>query len=283
MKKRNPENAVKLIIIISLYFINVQTLYGQLRFDYPIKTIEPVNIVANYTLEFIEDTLNTYYIRKDNMVLFIGPTTSKFISQDMYTFDTIMKNITSLEQFQAKLLDQANPLPMAKNGYKIFKNYPAGFISYIEHIPSTTYRYEEDLHLFEWDLYSDTATINGHFSQKAVTTYGGRDWIAWFTKDIPYSDGPYKFCGLPGLIARISDTKSHYIFELESMEEPYSNCMIDIVEKDFLYTDRKGFLKAKNNFYSNIVAIAKDRGMSKESQQTIARRKSEKNNPIELH
>lgn len=43
-----------------------------------------------------------------------------------------------------------------------------------------------------------------------MTKMGGRDWVAWFTNDIPIQDGPYKFCGLPGLIIKIEDdTKTH--------------------------------------------------------------------------
>ncbi|WP_262892927.1 hypothetical protein [Kaistella flava (ex Peng et al. 2021)] len=29
--------------------------------------------------------------------------------------------------------------------------------------------------------------------QKATTTFGGKKWVAYFTRDIPFTDGPYKF------------------------------------------------------------------------------------------
>lgn len=50
--------------------------------------------------------------------------------------------------------------------------------------------------------------------QKATADFGGRSWIAWFTKDIMISEGPYKFRGLPGLIFEISDTKDNFYFQL---------------------------------------------------------------------
>ena len=47
--------------------------------------------------------------------------------------------------------------------------------------------------MFEWTIAGDTASISGYNVQKATTHFGGRDWIAWFTPEIPYRDGPYKF------------------------------------------------------------------------------------------
>lgn len=39
---------------------------------------------------------------------------------------------------------------------------------------------------------------------------GGRQWIAWFTSEIPLSEGPYKFGGLPGLILEVADSEGDY-------------------------------------------------------------------------
>lgn len=50
--------------------------------------------------------------------------------------------------------------------------------------------------------------------QKAETDFGGRKWTAWFTTDLPYQDGPYKFGGLPGLIVKVEDDKGEYSFDL---------------------------------------------------------------------
>jgi GLPGLI family protein len=47
-------------------------------------------------------------------------------------------------------------------------------------------------------------------AQKATTEFGGRKWTAWFCEEIPLSDGPYKFKGLPGLIVKISDADNSH-------------------------------------------------------------------------
>lgn len=44
---------------------------------------------------------------------------------------------------------------------------------------------------------------------------GGRQWIAWFTNEIPFQDGPFKFYGLPGLIVKLEDSEDYHKFLLK--------------------------------------------------------------------
>lgn len=257
------------------------TSYSQLKFDYPITEIEPVELVITYSLDFKEDTLNLYYIRHEKMVLFIGKSTSKFLSWNMYKRDTMTRNFNNFEDYQSFLLRSDKPNP--KLFYQVFKNYPPGKTTYIEHIPSSTFRYYENIDNYSWELYPDTDTIAGHFVQKARTNYGGRSWTAWFCPDIPYTDGPYKFNGLPGLIVKIFDNQEHYVFELQSIEKPNKDFMIDLREKDFIDVSKKDFFKAKDSFYGNIISRAKEAGLDSEGQAAVARNVAEKNNPIEFH
>ena len=277
---RNCRRCIIKTITVFIFIIISSNSYSQFRFDYPITEIEPVELVITYSLDFKEDTLNLHYIRHEKMVLFIGENTSRFSSWNMYILDTIMMGIKNYEEYQTLFVMADNPRP--KLFYRIFKNYPPGKISYFEHIPSSTFRYEEELDVFSWELHPDTDTIAGQFVQKATTDYGGRSWIAWFSPDIPYSDGPYKFNGLPGLIVKVYDAQEHYVFELQTLEKPEKGLMIKLIEKDFVDVSKQEFFKAKDSFYGNIISRAKEAGLSSESQQTAARNVSEKNNPIEI-
>jgi GLPGLI family protein len=118
--------------------------------------------------------------------------------------------------------------------------------------------------------------------QKATLRYGGRDWIAWFCPEIPLSDGPYKFCGLPGLILKVYDNRMHYIFEAISIEENNDFTFVEPAGVEYVQISRNEFLKAKENFRSDIINRAKEAGLSSEAQQTAARNLQKKNNPIEL-
>ena len=68
--------------------------------------------------------------------------------------------------------------------------------------------------ILDWKISSEQKLIGNYKSQKAETTYGGRNWIAWFTTELPFSDGPYIFNGLPGLIVSIQDSNNDYSFNL---------------------------------------------------------------------
>ena len=70
-----------------------------------------------------------------------------------------------------------------------------------------------------WKITSEQKKIGIYNSQKAETSYGGRNWIAWFTTDLPFGDGPYVFCGLPGLIISVEDTKNEYSFALREVKK----------------------------------------------------------------
>lgn len=65
-----------------------------------------------------------------------------------------------------------------------------------------------------WKIDKETKYILGMKSQKATTSYGGREYIAWFTDEIPLQEGPYVFQGLPGLITEIYDQENDFQFSL---------------------------------------------------------------------
>lgn len=58
-----------------------------------------------------------------------------------------------------------------------------------------------------------TKKINDYTCYKATTSFRGRNYVAYYTEDIPLPYGPFKFKGLPGLILEIQnleDDNKHY-------------------------------------------------------------------------
>ncbi|MCL1666785.1 GLPGLI family protein [Elizabethkingia ursingii] len=101
----------------------------------------------------------------------------------------------------------------------------------------------------KWTLSNDINKYSGYDIQKATSDFGGRKWTAWFTKEIPFSEGPYKFQGLPGLILLLEDSEQQFIFSLVKskklnevydtsniLEVRYGNKPIPVSEK--LYTSK---------------------------------------------
>lgn len=264
------------LITLSLLATNTNAQFFDLKYKY----IEPAIIIGTYSLKYQRDSTNPNNIRNSTMLLFLGKTVSKFVNSDNYICDTTTRKFTTEKQFIDFMSN-----PDAKSIaflYQIYKNYPTGKITFIDHIPSNAYKVEEDINLFQWSITSDTNTVCGFRAQKATCNFGGRSWIAWFSPDIPYSDGPYKFNGLPGLIVKVYDTRHHYVFELLSIVKPGEILMIDIEDKEYIVTNKQGFFQAEDSFRADIVNRAKEAGGNNQMQQTAAQNMALRNNPIEL-
>ncbi len=269
---------MKRFIIITFLFCTIQA-FPQL-FKKSIKELEKAELIVTYSLAFQPDSLNPNSIGEEKMLLFIGKDLSEFLSYNLFVFDNEMQKMKTSSQLQ-EWLNTIPPMPNIP--YYIYKNYPVGKITYTEHAAFTSFKYEENLKIFTWQLSTDTATIGGYHAQKATTSFGGREWIAWFAPELPYNDGPYKFNGLPGLIVKVYDTRNHYVFEMTSIEKAQDETMITIEEKQYVETTKFGFFKAKDAFRDDIVNRVKENGITNsEEQQLAARNMARQNNPIEL-
>ncbi|WP_343608439.1 GLPGLI family protein [Chryseobacterium oranimense] len=66
----------------------------------------------------------------------------------------------------------------------------------------------------KWNIENEFKKINDMNCQKATADYKGRKWEAWFSKEVPVNDGPYKFSGLPGLVMMVKDSENNHTFDL---------------------------------------------------------------------
>ena len=98
------------------------------------------------------------------------------------------------------------------------KHFSAKKIICRELIHKTFGWYSDTLHQFNWNITSEKKKIEAYNCLKATTIFRGREYIAWFTPEIPLSDGPYKFWGLPGLILEIQDLNNEVFYVMESLE-----------------------------------------------------------------
>lgn len=103
----------------------------------------------------------------------------------------------------------------------IAKDFDTGKTMYAkEYLNQEYFGFEADLMRPEaWEILSDTATLFNLKAQKAICDFGGRKWEAWFCSELPISDGPYKFSGLPGLIIQLESTDKDYSFTLRHIEK----------------------------------------------------------------
>lgn len=81
-----------------------------------------------------------------------------------------------------------------------------------------------------WKLSNEYKTIKNYNCQKATCDFRGRSYVAWFTNEIPISEGPWKFKGLPGLILEMEDTKHQVKLYATEIEFPTTEPVSDFVE-----------------------------------------------------
>ena len=205
---------------------------------------EPAVLVGTYRLSYQPDSTNPTK-RADIFYLLLGKTLSKFQSRGEQAADSLLAAFEGVpfNQETAQLLSkQIDYLPRSRSHYSIYK--AAGHLYFYDRITSTHYRYEEPATILSWTISPTTATVAGYACQRATTSYGGRQWEAWFTREVPVSDGPYKFNGLPGLIVKVSDTRQHYVFELAKLAKPTTERLITLPRKTPISTDRTAFRRA---------------------------------------
>ncbi|UOE38143.1 GLPGLI family protein [Chryseobacterium oryzae] len=132
--------------------------------------------------------------------------------------DSITKVEIEAMQKAGVYKDLSKSLKTPKFSARIHKYYPGMKIEYIDKVANgmtpVNIAYTEDLK-FKWKISNEKQKIGEYNTQKATTDFGGRKWTAWFSTDLPFPDGPYKFWGLPGLIVKIEDDAKNYSWILQ--------------------------------------------------------------------
>jgi GLPGLI family protein len=88
---------------------------------------------------------------------------------------------------------------------------------------SNRFLYKETPTKIQWEITNTIKKMEGLTVQKATTKFRGRNYVAWFTPEIPVSLGPWKLNGLPGLILEAYDTNKEMLFLFKKIEYPYKN------------------------------------------------------------
>ncbi len=153
--------------------------------------------------------------RLDKVITILDVTGKKSIYQD-YTMpaqDSIIKiQVEEMEKTKT-FKDMSKMIKWPKFSYKIIKTYPEMKEQYVDRISRNLFGYDDNVK-FNWNILPEKQKIGEYNTQKATTDFGGRKWTAWFSSDIPFQDGPYKFYGLPGLIVKIEDEEKNYSWKL---------------------------------------------------------------------
>lgn len=217
---------------------------------------------------------------------------SVFYAENSMKRDSLMERMRATKNFDREQMQNLR----SNIQFTIEKDLTNQSLIYKSRIGRDNYSYPETP-VFEWKILPETVKIGDYQTQKAETKFGGRTWYAWFTQEIPFQDGPYKFSGLPGLIVKIQDAKGDYSFDLMQTKkiaeiyQPLNRGQIITLSKS-KYTDMEkkmqkdpaSFVSAQRNTGGR--GGGSRPGMDpKEMQERQKRMEAEiksRNNPIEL-
>jgi len=166
-----------------------------------------------YQVTMKPDAENKTDIKTENAYLDISAEKSLFYSENRFKRDSILQKAFSSGGGRGSVSREQMEGVRTNINYSVEKDKASQKTIFKDRIGRDVYVYEEDRPL-NWKMSSETTKIGEYKVQKATTDFAGRKWTAWFTTDLPYQDGPYKFGGLPGLIVKVEDENGDYSFDL---------------------------------------------------------------------
>lgn len=233
-----------------------------------------------YRFRFVADTVENI-VQEDLMVLRFNGKQSLFFSEQSRRVDSIIATDFANASFNELLAERK------KLGHKVVdltlsKDFTTKQIDHSENF-SNNYRYQEELPTFDWQISDETKKIWDYTCQKAVCTFRGRTYVAWFTSEVPIKEGPWKFHGLPGLILEVGDTEGYYSFSFLGLRQ--SDAPMNFLKKKYIQMTREQFLKSLKNYLKDPFAFQMSTSgiKIKADEETMRklRRNKKKNDPME--
>lgn len=172
---------------------------------------------VKYLVTYVADTVkNTVLV--DTFCLRFNDEKSLFYEKNTFMKDSLKHNdVAKWSDIMSKIL--TTPSSKNKGGakYYIFTDYLQGTYIYQDNISGSKYRYSDSLPSFNWQILPEYKIVGKNKCQKALGTYMGRRYEAWFSVNLPIKASPWKFYGLPGLIIEVYDTQHLYTFTMIDM------------------------------------------------------------------
>ena len=287
----NTRNILTLLLLLSSISMKAQINIIDLDAVFQNDSIDQARLVAQYEMKYVRDTTNEKQLLdplKETLMLEIGQKMSKCYSYTFYLRDSILTADYKAGASQETITQHAQAYGNGNISYQIFKNHPAGKVTTTDRLGTTNILCEEANERPEWTLHPDTMTILSYSCQKATCRFKGRDYTAWYTMEVPVSDGPWKLHGLPGLIIKAEDRQGHYSFTCTGLEQCREAKPILIHTKGREKLNRKELDKMYERFFGDPIGFLKatSPGVTiniTDGQGNPIKKFSEPYNPIEIN
>lgn len=250
--------------------------------------LDSLVFTVQYDVSILEDTEHPDNVTKETMMLRVGKDVSEYYSYTSFMADSVLRADIQSGASQQTINEHLQQYGFGVISHRIYKNYPKGQLTLLDRIAMDNYVVEEPMLKIGWTIHPDTATICGYSCQKATTHLYGRDYEAWFTPEIPRSDGPWKLHGLPGLILKAEDTQKHYCFIASGIEQRKGLSLIEMPETSRRKISRKELNKLHERFNADPQGYIKVNAPNvkvtvKDEMGNDIRKMSNPYNPMELN
>ncbi|MBW8361596.1 MAG: GLPGLI family protein [Kaistella sp.] len=207
---------------------------------------------CKYLVKFQKDTTDQHSVNEEVVSLLIGGKNSLFKSSQKVIYDSLSLAEVDKSFNNAKggipIIDLSK-IPTPKFKPEVFKKGDS--VTVYNEMLKTIYSYPFHEKLI-WKILNETKVVGGYICHKATTEYNNREYVAWFARDIPFSEGPYVFKGLPGLVLEVSDKSNYFSFTLIQLKKAAK----PLIPINFsAQTTHSKYIKARSHFLENPVGV----------------------------
>lgn len=183
-----------------------------------------------YEFTYVRDQANKAQPYTADMVLTVGNGNSRYCTERLFSSTMRRKKAQQAAATQASsgggreiVLVGRPGLSIGRYGAimdeEIVKDHKEKELTLHSMLGVKLFRVEAGWSSISWDIRDDKKAIGQFNCQKAVGSYGGRVYTAWFTTELPFPDGPWKLSGLPGLILEAADQKEEVRFSFKEIQK----------------------------------------------------------------
>lgn len=203
---------------------------------------------VHYIFKHVNDSTQPEKFLRDEVVTYLGATSSYYASYSA---------TRAQEEIEKQMNDPAfdGNLVVTKNTSSIQQCYlydaANSKLTEVVQVGSDNFLLPDTFPELDWTISEESKEIGGYACQKAEVSFKGRDYTAWFTTELPFSAGPWKLRGLPGLILEASDAKKEVQFEYSGFDKINAGVFPIAAPKNALASSRKEVAKLQEAFKAN--------------------------------
>lgn len=201
-------------------------------------------LVSNFL--YSQNQLKVDYLVTYNRLSFIERDATLFINNNLSVFNEKMVTSKEIKKEIDDVIDENTLKFDVKYNDKYYKyNSDTKEIVFVDNILMVgDFIVYDKLPNINWQLESETKIISNLKCYKATGVFRGRKWNAWYSPEIPFSTGPWKLNGLPGLILEAYDLEKKFSYVAISIK--YGAITdFDIPTKDLKKMDIRTFVETR--------------------------------------